>query len=112
MRTSKTPIVLAFLVSATSCVGDAAVKFEGRFVDSNGTPYAECIFSVEYDQRVIGEGRVSGRFQRTIVFHPSSRNPLAVMGTCTGASRSYKKTIDKLPENFADPIDLGDIVLE
>ncbi len=67
--------------------------------------------TMEYRGRTVGEFRVSGKFDETAVFRPSTADPLTVRGSCYGSRASFEKEIRPVPEKFNTTVDLGDVVL-
>ena len=99
--------LLALLI--TAC--DAAAKLKGRVVDESGNPRENCTVVVKYRDESIGEFRVSGAFEETLVFRPVTPEPLIVHVACKGAGQSYETRVSRMPANLGSPIDLGTIVL-
>jgi hypothetical protein len=101
-------------VLTTGCLAgdDAAVKVTGIFVDQGKSPYTDCTLTVTYRGRIIEQSRVSGQFQETIVFSPTTGDPLVVVGKCAGARGVYKTQINEMPKSFGEPIAFGEVVLE
>lgn len=93
-------------------IGDAAIKIKGRFVDQDKAPYQDCVLTVMYQDKVAKASKVSGEFQETIVFSPTSRDPLILSGYCTGARGSYTRMIEEIPKSFTEHVDLGDMELQ
>jgi hypothetical protein len=106
-------ISLALPVLTAGCLaGDAALKVTGIFVDQASSPYTDCTLTVTYRGKVIDQTRVSGRFEKTIVFGATTGEPLVVSGKCAGARGDYTTRITEMPKKFEDPVDFGVVVLE
>ena len=99
-----TTVASALLISC----GEMAVRVKGRFIDAAGAP-RDCIVTVQYRGKV-SEFRVSGAFDETAVFRPSTADPLTVRGACYGTRASFEKEISRIPEKFDTTVDLGDVV--
>jgi hypothetical protein len=100
-------VVSAILISC----GEMAVRVKGRLIDAAGTPRENCTVTVAYRGQTVGEFRVSGTFDETAVFRPSTADPLTVRGSCYGSRASFEKEIRRVPEKFNTAVDLGDVVL-
>ena len=92
-----------------SC-GETAVRVKGRLIDATGAPRENCIVTVTYRGRTVGEFRVSGKFDETAVFRPSTSDPLTVRGSCYGTRASFEREIPA-GEKLDAAIDLGNLVL-
>ena len=100
-------VVSAILISC----GEMAVRVKGQLIDAAGTPRENCRVAVAYGGRTVGEFWVSGKFDETAVFRPSTAEPVTVRGSCYGSRASFEKEIRPLPEKFNTAVDLGDVVL-
>ena len=100
-------VVTALLISC----GEMAVRVKGRLIDGAGTPRENCRVTVAYRDQTVGEFRVSGTFDETAVFRPSTADPLTVRGSCYGSRASFEREIRRVPEKFNTAVDLGDVLL-
>jgi hypothetical protein len=110
-RQSFSAIAAAVASAILISCGEMAVRVKGRLIDGAGSPRENCIVTVAYRGQTVGEFRVSGTFDETAVFRPSSPDPLTVRGSCYGSRASFEKEIRRVPEKFNNPVDLGDVVL-
>jgi hypothetical protein len=99
-----TAVVSALLISCA----DKAVRVKGRIVDAAGAP-RQCVVTVLYRGQTVGEFRVTGAFDETAVFRPSTADRLTVRGACYGTRDSFEKEI-ALPAKLDAAVDLGDFV--
>jgi hypothetical protein len=106
-------IFLVLLSLCTACVaGDAAVKVRGKIVDQNGGLYENCVAKVSYAGRLLEEVSFAGDFEKTVIFHPVSSDPIIVLLSCSGTTATYEHQVTEMPESFGDYVDLGSIVLK
>ena len=106
------PVIILGVLSVGCLPGDAAVKVTGRFVDQHRRAYEECSLTVKYQDQIVEKSKISGAFLETIVFNPTSGDPLIFLASCAGAQGSYEKAIEEIPKDFSQPIDLGIVVLQ
>jgi len=100
-------IASAILISC----GEMAVRVKGRLIDATGAPREDCIVTVVYRGRTVGEYRVSGAFDETAVIRPYAADPLTVRGSCYGTRASFEREVSPIAEKFNTAVDLGNVVL-
>ena len=111
LRRSFNAIVAAVVSAILISCGEMAVRVKGRLIDASGAPRDNCMVTVAYRGQTVREFRVSGTFDETAVFRPSTADPLTVRGSCLGSRASFEKEIRRVPEKFSTAVDLGDVVL-
>jgi hypothetical protein len=105
--------VIGLSAATAACLpGDAAFKVKGSFIDERSVPYESCTFTVRYKGNVVDQTEVRGPFLETVVFHPSiGWSPLVIEGTCAGAQHRYTTNIERIPDDFSEPVDLGPMIV-
>lgn len=110
-RPSFSAIAVAVVSGLSTSCSEMAVRVKGRLVDAAGAPRERCLVTMAYRGRTVGEFRVSGAFDQTAVFRPSTAEPLTVRGSCYGTRASFEKEISPGAEKFNNVVDLGNVVL-
>lgn len=114
MRYFRFPVLLmtSFLVASCLPVGDAAVKVRGQFIDETNKRYDDCLGEIRYEGKLLETVKISGAFDKTIIFHPTSSDPIHLSVSCVGTNTTYKRVITEIPADFGEYVDLGNIVLK
>lgn len=92
-------------------LGDAAIKVRGQVVDERNKVYDNCLVEIRYEGKLLKTIDTHGSFEKTIVFQPTSGNPIQIRISCIGSDAEYKRDISEMPPDFGEYLDLGQIVL-
>jgi hypothetical protein len=107
-RRSFSAIATAVASTILISCADTAVRVRGRILDAAGAP-RQCVVTVLYRGQTVGEFRVTGAFDETAVFRPSTTDRLTVRGTCYGTRDFFEKEIP-VPAKLDAAVDLGNFV--
>ncbi len=105
-------LLTIILVSSCLPVGDAAVKVKGQLVDEANKRYDDCLVEIRYEGKLLEAIKIGGAFDKTVIFHPTSGDPIHITISCSGTNATYERVITEIPADFGEYVDLGSIILK
>lgn len=81
-------------------------------MDEANKYYDDCLVEIRYEDKLLEAIKVGGTFQKTIIFRPTSSDPILILVSCSGSDATYKRAITEIPSDFGEYVDLGKVVLK